>query len=125
MKRVFPDQEPRELGPDHEIFHLVYNLGIPQVPASGHGNGPHLRVLAWRPEGDEAPHFWGFLTTRSADGTLMPQQRYWRRLGTRRRIPGVFPGVFRSRFVPARNQHRHLCDDTLISVTIPGSTRAA
>ena len=34
MKRVFPDLEPRELSPDHEIFHIVYDLkGTPQVPS--------------------------------------------------------------------------------------------
>lgn len=62
MKRVFPDREPRELDRDHEIFNLVYDLkGVPQVPS----------IFAWQrgykfeywhgdPQGDEAPHFWGY-----------------------------------------------------------------
>ncbi len=63
MKEVFPNREPVELNEDHEIFHMVYELeGTPQVPS----------ILAWRqgdlfeywhgdPEGDEDPHFWGYL----------------------------------------------------------------
>ena len=70
MARVFPGREPIELTPDHEIFNLVYKLqGTPQVPS----------ILAWRqgdlfeywhgdPEGDEAPHFWGY---HDDDGRLM------------------------------------------------------
>jgi hypothetical protein len=62
MKQVFPDRQPRELPSNHPIFSLVYRLkGVPQVPS----------VHAWRqgdlfeywhgdPEGDEAPHFWGY-----------------------------------------------------------------
>lgn len=62
MKQVFPDRQPRELPSTHPIFSLVYRLkGVPQVPS----------VHAWRqgdlfeywhgdPEGDEAPHFWGY-----------------------------------------------------------------
>lgn len=62
MKEVFPDREPRELTIEHEIFHSVYDLAkMPQVPS----------ILAWQrgdmfeywhgdPEGDEAPHFWGY-----------------------------------------------------------------
>jgi hypothetical protein len=34
MKRVFPDREPQELMPNHEIFHCVYQLKErPQVPS--------------------------------------------------------------------------------------------
>jgi hypothetical protein len=34
IKRVFPDREPQELPPDHEIFHCVYDLKErPQVPS--------------------------------------------------------------------------------------------
>jgi hypothetical protein len=67
MKRVFPDREPRELGDDHAIFHLVFDLeGKPQVPS----------IFAWRqghtfeywhgdPQGDEAPHFWGLFDDRN------------------------------------------------------------
>ena len=70
MKRVFPDREPRELSPDHEIFHMVYDLkGKLQVPS----------IFAWQqgdtfeywhgdPEGDEDPHFWGYFDD---DGHLM------------------------------------------------------
>jgi hypothetical protein len=70
MKLVFPDREPIELGDDHQIFHLVFDLqGKPQVPS----------IFAWRqghtfeywhgdPQGDEAPHFWGFHDDR---GRLM------------------------------------------------------
>lgn len=66
MKRVFPDREPVELGFDHELFHIVYDLpSLPQVPS----------ILAWRrgdmfeywhgdPEGDEAPHFYGISDDR-------------------------------------------------------------
>ena len=62
MKRVFPELEPRELSRDHEIFNIVYEIqGVPQGP----------RIFAWNqgstfeywhgdPQGDEAPHFWGF-----------------------------------------------------------------
>jgi len=36
MKKIFPDQEPREIPLDHPIFHLVYDLEEkPQVPAIG------------------------------------------------------------------------------------------
>lgn len=63
MKRVFPNREPVELDEHHEIFHMVYELeGTPQVPS----------IFAWQqghtfeywhgdPEGDEGPHFWGYL----------------------------------------------------------------
>ncbi len=62
MQRVFPGLEPRELSLDHDIFHIVYDLKEkPQVPS----------INAWRrgwmfeywhgdPQGDEAPHFWGY-----------------------------------------------------------------
>lgn len=62
MKRVFPDREPRELGPEHEIFHLVYDLkGVPQVPSiRAWQRGQTFEYWHGDPEGDEAPHFWGF-----------------------------------------------------------------
>ena len=42
MQRVFPDRQPRELGSDHEIFNIVYQLqGTPQVPS----------IFAWQ-QGD-------------------------------------------------------------------------
>jgi hypothetical protein len=62
FERILPGRAPRELGLDHPIFHIVYDLkALPQVPS----------ILAWRqgdkfeywhgdPEGDEAPHFWGY-----------------------------------------------------------------
>ena len=62
MKRVFPNREPRELGRDHKIFNLVYDLeGIPQVP-SIHAWQQGYTFEYWHgdPEGDEAPHFWGY-----------------------------------------------------------------
>ena len=62
MKRVFPDLEPRELPRTHEIFNIVYDIqGIPQVPSIIAWNQGHTFEY-WHgdPQGDEAPHFWGF-----------------------------------------------------------------
>jgi hypothetical protein len=62
FERILPGRAPRELELEHPIFHSVYDLkALPQVPS----------ILAWRqgdkfeywhgdPEGDEAPHFWGY-----------------------------------------------------------------
>jgi hypothetical protein len=62
FERILPGIQPRELTLDHRIFHIVYDLAaLPQVPS----------ILAWRrgetfeywhgdPQGDEAPHFWGY-----------------------------------------------------------------
>ena len=61
MKRLFPDREPRELSPDHDIFSLVYQLeGTPQVP-SIHAWNQGYTFEYWHgdPQGDEGPHFWG------------------------------------------------------------------
>ncbi|MFO0924081.1 MAG: DUF4159 domain-containing protein [Pirellulales bacterium] len=68
MKEVLPDQEPRELTLDHEIFHNVYNLAkLPQVPS----------IRAWQrgmtyedwhgpfENGDTSPHFWGYFDTNN------------------------------------------------------------
>jgi len=62
MKRVFPDREPRELGRDHEIFNLVYDLqGVPQVPSIfAWQQGDKFEYWHGDPEGDEDPHFWGY-----------------------------------------------------------------
>jgi hypothetical protein len=62
MKRVFPEREPRELGPDHEIFHIVYHLkGTPQVPSiRAWQRGETFEYWHGDPQGDEGPHFWGF-----------------------------------------------------------------
>ncbi len=62
MKRVFPTLEPRELTRDHEIFNLVYELkGIPQVPSIfAWQQGDKFEYWHGDPEGDEAPHFWGY-----------------------------------------------------------------
>jgi hypothetical protein len=70
MKRVFPELEPRELTRDHEIFNLVYDIkGIPQVPSIFAWNQGHTFEY-WHgdPQGDEAPHFWGFF---DSDDRLM------------------------------------------------------
>lgn len=62
MKRVFPKLEPRELSRDHEIFNIVYDIqGVPQVPSIFAWNqGSTFEYWHGDPEGDEAPHFWGF-----------------------------------------------------------------
>ena len=62
MKRVFPNREPRELSRDHEIFNLVYDLqGVPQVPSiRAWMRGYTFEYWHGDPEGDEAPHFWGY-----------------------------------------------------------------
>lgn len=62
MKRVFPNREPRELKRDHEIFNLVYDLkGVPQVPSiRAWVRGDKFEYWHGDPEGDEAPHFWGY-----------------------------------------------------------------
>ena len=70
MKQVFPNREPRELGRDHEIFNLVYDLqGVPQVPSIFAWQQGH-KFEYWHgdPEGDEDPHFWGYFDD---DGRLM------------------------------------------------------
>lgn len=66
MRGVFPDQEPRELSLDHEIFHIVYDLKeLPQV----------VDIRTWRdgytfehwhggPDGDKSPHFWSYFDDR-------------------------------------------------------------
>ncbi len=61
MKRVFPNREPRELAPDHEIFHIVYDLkGKLQVPSIfAWQRGDEFEYWHGDPEGDEGPHFWG------------------------------------------------------------------
>lgn len=62
MQRVFPNRQPRELGPEHEIFHLVYELkGTPQVPSiRAWLQGDLFEYWHGDPEGDEGPHFWGY-----------------------------------------------------------------
>ena len=62
MKQVFPDREPRELPADHELFNMVYELkGVPQVPSiRAWQRGYAFEYWHGDPEGDEAPHFWGF-----------------------------------------------------------------
>lgn len=66
MRGVLPDQEPRELSLDHEIFHIVYDLKeLPQV----------VDIRTWREgltyerwhdrsAGDESPHFWAYFDDR-------------------------------------------------------------
>ncbi len=70
MKRVFPNRQPKELGPDHEIFHLVYELkGTPQVPSiRAWARGQTFEYWHGDPRGDEGPHFWGYFDD---DGRLM------------------------------------------------------
>jgi hypothetical protein len=66
MRGVLPDQEPRELSLDHEIFHTIYDLKeLPQV----------VDIRTWRDgytfeyrhggsDGDESPHFWSYFDDR-------------------------------------------------------------
>jgi hypothetical protein len=66
MQGVLPDQEPRELSLDHDIFHMVYDLKeLPQV----------VDIRTWREgygfehwhgqsDGDESPHFWAYFDDR-------------------------------------------------------------
>ncbi|MHC4496344.1 MAG: DUF4159 domain-containing protein, partial [Planctomycetota bacterium] len=66
MHSVLPDQEPRELSLDHQIFHMVYDLKeLPQV----------VDIRTWREgytferwhgwsDGDESPHFWAYFDDR-------------------------------------------------------------
>ena len=50
------------LSRDHEIFNIVYDIqGVPQVPSIFAWNqGSTFEYWHGDPEGDEAPHFWGF-----------------------------------------------------------------
>ena len=70
MQRIFPDREPRELPPDHKIFHMVYDLqGTIQVPSIfAWERGDTFEYWHGDPEGDEGPHFWGYFDD---DGHLM------------------------------------------------------
>jgi hypothetical protein len=48
IRRVFPDREPTELPPDHEIFHCVYQLKErPQVPSIGAAEYGRDQGITW------------------------------------------------------------------------------
>ena len=61
IKRVFPDREPVELGPEHPIFHCVFDLKAPpQLPTlqmwlRNAAFGDPERT--WRSAEDGGPHF--------------------------------------------------------------------
>lgn len=70
MRAVLPDCEPEELTLQHPIFNLVYELKeLPQVTdLKTWRDGFDFEYLHGDPEGDTAPHFWGFF---DAQGRLV------------------------------------------------------
>lgn len=70
MRRVFPNRQPRELGLEHEIFHMVYDFKVkPMVPSiQAWRQGDEFEYWHGETGGDEAPHFWGYFDD---DGRLM------------------------------------------------------
>ena len=67
MRGVLPDQEPRELSLDHDIFHMVYDLKeLPQVVDIQTWRDGHTFERRWHggSDGDESPHFWSYFDDR-------------------------------------------------------------
>ena len=111
IKRVFPDREPVELPLEHEIFHCVYDLKEkPQIPSINHWQSGRTTERLGRPGSSLS----GALRRQGADdGHHLPQHRPGRRLGTRRRGPGLFSRVLGKMGLPDGHQHRDLRHDSL------------
>lgn len=61
MKLVFPNREPQELPPNHEIFHSVFDLKEkPQIPSFEIGEWSKVTGITWEERhgpGAETPHY--------------------------------------------------------------------
>lgn len=57
IKRVFPDREPVELGLDHPVFHMVFDLKEkPQIPSIQIAMAGRSRGITWEPRPDNTGH---------------------------------------------------------------------